>query len=470
MISRSIMPCVSLLFGVLFPVLLSSAGQWGELTYQLENQAVAIVQCETSVLEVIIPDHIEGLPVKAVANNAFKGCDVMQALTLPVGLERIGGGAFYGCKSLDDLELPNSLKTIEDYAFYACEGLEQVFIPPLVQEIGREAFSQCISLRIISVDPKNLVYHSLDGVLYDHDLRRLIRYPNAKVGETFFLPSSVQVVEEGAFWGCDKLEEVTLPDEVVELGSGAFGHCFGLTAILGGNSLSHIGAGAFLSCSNLRTLKLPNRLVSMGNAALAGCSSLVHVSLPEGLLEIGADVFHQCTGLISVSLPSTLTGVGNNAFRGCSNLLSLTLPDKVTSLGEYALEGCAALTSVSLPATVAFIGDWAFANTPALEQVRLPNAFHSRLEASRLGLEALYPWGIRSPHALSLIAGDLPPHIRLAPVIMVQGDEGSLKTIEVAEDPEGPWRLWMQVTATQAGVAITDLQASQSRRFYRVRD
>jgi len=62
------------------------------------------------------------------------------------------------------------------------------------------------------------------------------------------------------------------------------------------------------------------------------------------------------------------------------------------------------------------------------------------------------------------------PSIRMAPVIMVQGEEGSVKTIEVAESPDGPWVFWMDVTATASGVAITDLDGQAHKRFYRVRD
>ena len=62
------------------------------------------------------------------------------------------------------------------------------------------------------------------------------------------------------------------------------------------------------------------------------------------------------------------------------------------------------------------------------------------------------------------------PSIRMAPVIMVQGEEGSVKTIEVADSPDGPWAFWMDVTATASGVAITDLDGQAHKRFYRVRD
>ena len=58
----------------------------------------------------------------------------------------------------------------------------------------------------------------------------------------------------------------------------------------------------------------------------------------------------------------------------------------------------------------------------------------------------------------------------MAPVIMVQGADGSVKTIEVANSPDGPWRFWMTVTATESGVAITDLDGQASKRFYRVTD
>ena len=53
----------------------------------------------------------------------------------------------------------------------------------------------------------------------------------------------------------------------------------------------------------------------------------------------------------------------------------------------------------------------------------------------------------------------------MAPVIMVQGEEGSVKTIEVADSPDGPWQFWMDVTATASGVAITDLDGQAHKRF-----
>jgi hypothetical protein len=97
----------------------------------------------------------------------------------------------------------------------------------------------------------------------------------------------------------------------------------------------------------------------------------------------------------------------------------------------------------------------------------IPEAFHSRKEAIRMNISDIYPWGF---YLSSSATSDTKASIRLAPVIMVQGEEGSLKTIEVAVTPDGPWRFWMTVTATESGVAITDLDGQASKRFYRVVD
>ncbi len=153
-------------------------------------------------------------------------------------------------------------------------------------------------------------------------------------------------------------------------------------------------------------------------------------------------------------------------FYACHALTSLSLPASLTTLGEYAFADCFKLTSLRLPSGVTQIGDYAFYNTIQLESLSIPEVFHKRGEARRLGVETIYPWAFHHPETRQ----GHKHGIRLAPVIMVQGHEGALKTIEIAESPEGPWKFWMTVSATQEGVAITDLAETSAKRFYRVRD
>ena len=118
------------------------------------------------------------------------------------------------------------------------------------------------------------------------------------------------------------------------------------------------------------------------------------------------------------------------------------------------------------------IGDDAFKAHPdgsIIESIILPIKFQNAFEARRLGLHAIYPWAFRR-HENSKNGAVIKPSISMAPVIMVHGEEGALKTIEVSDRPDGPWYFYMNVTATASGVAITDLDPSGHKRFYRVLD
>jgi hypothetical protein len=164
------------------------------------------------------------------------------------------------------------------------------------------------------------------------------------------------------------------------------------------------------------------------------------------------------------------------AFSGCRSLTSITIPDSVTFIGERAFWECSSLTSIAIPDSVTSIGDYAFMGCYELESIVVPAAFHSRAESHRIGSDAtgdLWFHGRYTTHSSNTQTPTTPtiqPSIRMAPVIMVQGNEGSIKTIEVSDSPDGPWRFWMDVTATASGVAITDLDGQAHKRFYRVVD
>ena len=213
-------------------------------------------------------------------------------------------------------------------------------------------------------------------------------------------------------------------------------------------------------------------VTSIGNSAFDNCSYLGSVIIPNRVTSIGDDAFKYCQSLTSITIPNSVTSIGEGAFYGCSSLTSLSIPDSVTSIGYTAFYKCLSLTYITIPDSVTSIGDSAFVECNALESIVVPAAFHSRAEARRIGSDAtgeLYLVGRYTTHSNNTHPPTT-PSIRMAPVIMVQGEEGSVKTIEVSESPDGPWRFWMDVTATTSGVAITDLDGQAHKRFYRVRD
>ena len=69
--------------------------------YDVVDESVVITQyIQGEGGMVIVPATIAGLPVKAIAENAFADCDKITAISFMEGLETIGENAFAGCSAL----------------------------------------------------------------------------------------------------------------------------------------------------------------------------------------------------------------------------------------------------------------------------------------------------------------------------------------------------------------------------------
>ena len=88
-------------------------------------------------------------PVAAIGYAAFDGCESLQSVALPEGLQSIGASAFGGCTSLQSVTLPSTVADIANWAFCYCASLESITLPERVQSIGNMAFADCTSLASI---------------------------------------------------------------------------------------------------------------------------------------------------------------------------------------------------------------------------------------------------------------------------------------------------------------------------------
>ena len=289
--------------------------------------------------------------------------------------------------------------------------------------------------------------------------------------------------------------QAVIPDTIENLpvtliGENAFRDCSLTGLALSGNTRV-IGANAFAG-SKLVSIAFGARVMSIASNAFNGCSQLREVNVAQSNLHyysVDGVLFRKGRGwhenyLIlyppnrtasSYLVPESTAGIVSNAFKGVSNLISIEVSYTVMFIQEHAFVDCPRLRSIAILASHfgnAGLSFEAFYNLPSLESFTVSKNAHSRQTASLFGgeLYEIYPWGW---HVLPPDETDTEPKpasIRMAPVIMVEGKEGSVKTIEVSESPDGPWRFWMDVTATASGVAITDLDEKAHKRFYRVRD
>ncbi len=83
--------------------------------------------------------------VRRIGEGAFMGCEALESVILPEGLEAVGGGAFAECRSLREIIFPPGLIEIGEMAFCA-SGVIEVRIPEKTEKIGEMAFWDCPDL------------------------------------------------------------------------------------------------------------------------------------------------------------------------------------------------------------------------------------------------------------------------------------------------------------------------------------
>lgn len=214
------------------------------------------------------------------------------AYTVPDGVNMISTGAFFGCERLTNLTLPDSLNIIGGDFLKNCTAIQSITIPRSVVMIEGYCFISCSSLEKIAVDADNQRFASIDGILYDKNIRKLIACPANKSG-AFSIPETVTTIGAHAFHCCRKLTEITISDSVASMETGAFFHC-----------------------ENLKSATIPGTVQKIIRYTFAGCTALRDITIANGVKEIESRVFDGCSQLKALTIPESVTVMPPNAFEG----------------------------------------------------------------------------------------------------------------------------------------------------------
>ena len=96
----------------------------------------------------------------------------------------------------------------------------------------------------IIVDEENGRFSSMDGVLFNKDKTKLIKFPPFKKGE-YIIPEGVKKLDNRAFERSLNVTGVVIPEGVSVIGEGTFSQCRDLESITIPKSVTKIEAGAF---------------------------------------------------------------------------------------------------------------------------------------------------------------------------------------------------------------------------------
>ncbi len=155
--------------------------------------------------------------------------------------------------------------------------VETIKISAGITLIEGGAFTGAPKLKSFTVDEKNKNYVAADGVLFSKDKKELVQYPYAKEGTSFAVPAGTETVGAVAFYGCKKLEKITLPDTVKEIGASAF------------------------SGSGIKTFAIPYGVKEISFNTFSMCDALTEITLPVTVSVINMYAFDNCTSLKNIN-------------------------------------------------------------------------------------------------------------------------------------------------------------------------
>ena len=113
------------------------------------DEGYVVIGYEDGISSLVIPESIDGVPVVAIGERAFRDCSSLKGdVVLPKSIVAIEKEAFMNAYGLNGrIYFPQSLKVISDRAFYGCQSLQgDLIIPDSVETIGDEAFSYCTGI------------------------------------------------------------------------------------------------------------------------------------------------------------------------------------------------------------------------------------------------------------------------------------------------------------------------------------
>lgn len=271
-----------------------------------------LTDCKTkqTVKSTLISYPANEIPVDAFYSYATtSGKRTLYNIVLPSTLTSIGNEAFL-YTGLTSINFPQSLKRIGDWAFQGTL-LSEVNLPPSVNELGEGSFFSTPNNTSFNVSSDNAFYSSADGVLFSKDKSSLIAFPLIKYSPNYTIPSTVKVIEYGAFYNTFWIGNVIFPSSLSAIKDyGFYGSSLSSLDLSGCNQLQTIGNYAFAS-TIISSLKLPASIISLGQYVFSN-SNISTVDLSKNIL---------------------LTSIPDYAFYNCTKLTSITLPDLVESLG-----------------------------------------------------------------------------------------------------------------------------------------
>ncbi len=272
-----------------------------------------------------------------------------------------------------------------------------------IESLHGRVFNGAQHLEAFSVEEGNEHFTVEDGVLFNHDMSELLRYPAGRKDATYEIPETITHIGGEAFRGAFHLERLTIPKQVELIGdpghwptpnrtTRTFLEMTSLEAIdVALDNEHYFSEDGVLFYEEFlvkypmnrpdETYTVPEGIKTISYEAFRGVRLLESIHIPASLEEIGWYAFQDAVALETVTFAAdtSLEHIANFAFDNAQNLQEMILPASVTSLGAVAFRDTASLTTLFIPASVEHAGAYLLQGSSAtilLEADSLPEGFH----------------------------------------------------------------------------------------------
>ena len=271
---------------------------------------------------------------------------------------------------------------IDDYGNVTAvaEGFASVTIKVMMD--GKSTFySQSVSVEVknpfLTTGASLTHYYGNGGlVVFPEDLT-LTEIGNFAFANFEYIPKTQEELEfddaetsKQWFIGESTITKVILPEGIEKIGAYAFANLTGLEEIVLPSTLEAIEYGAFYGCSALQkvTFSGENNVKIISQSAFEGCDLQGTLDL-SAICVISNYAFAGNQDLKGITTTDTLLSIGEYAFAGCKSLSDVTITAQKVKYGPYAFTGCEALTSFYVNASV--LPEGMFYESKALTKVTI---------------------------------------------------------------------------------------------------
>ena len=374
-----------------------------ELRLNTDNASYTVIGIGDCTEQDIIIDTHDGLPITAIADNAFE-TRKLSSVTIGDNVCLIGERAFANCMELRCVSVGSGILKIGAGAFYYCEGISSVYIYDLISWCNIK-FGDYMANPIYYADKWFLNDSPITELTLPEQITEIHGYAFAgsKKLKSVSISKNVKTISEYAFYMCSELQNITLCAGVTNIERFAFYKCDKIETLTLPNTIRKIGEHSFNSCSKIKSLIIPEGVIELGNGSFAGCKGLREVSVPESLELFGSFVFQGCDMLIyheantakyigneknpfvvlagikdktvrKFDINTKTKFIADKVFSHAENLKAITIPRSVIGIGELSFHACSSLKKVSIKGKLRTIGRAAFERCESLNSFEIPDS------------------------------------------------------------------------------------------------